>query len=361
MKPPFVLGGLVSEAIGRSMLSYSQALQHYNIRVKEDLQPSFPILNLFNYEVQNGFLCAANLFYLCVTLVLFTYMKKRPNGYRLRWVLVIYDAVNVLLASYIAFRTLQYKIHHGGLLLCNPLMNDVEGYRISRVFLLFYLQKYFEFLDTWFFILRKSSRQVTFLHLFHHSSITVVVGSILPFDYNGDVYLPILLNSANHMMIYLHYLLATLGLRSWWAPYITSMQLAQFIVIFAQSLLSYRVGPTCGSPDFVKVLMIVYMGSMSALFVNFFLQKYVFRRPTAALDMCGVIKRPHLLLSNVPTQHCGTVVLDASGCCTVYLPEEFPDEERVGRETLRHTAFCTVYSLTAIGRPLPSLHVAREV
>lgn len=55
--------------------------------------------------------------------------------------------------------------------------------------------------------------QVTFLHLFHHSSITVVVGSILPFDYNGDMYLPIMLNSANHMLVYLHYLLATLGLK----------------------------------------------------------------------------------------------------------------------------------------------------
>jgi elongation of very long chain fatty acids protein 4 len=113
---------------------------------------------------------------------------------------------------------------------------------------------------------------VTFLHLFHHSSITVVVGSILPFDYNADMYLPILLNSANHTLLYLHYLLATLGLKSWWAPYITSMQLAQFCIIFFQSLVSYLVGPQCGSPDFAKVLMIVYMGSMIALFVNFFLQ-----------------------------------------------------------------------------------------
>jgi len=50
------------------------------------------------------------------------------------------------------------------------------------------------------------------------------------------------------------------------------MQFLQFIVIFAQSLLAYRVGPTCGSPDFAKVLMIIYMGSMITLFGNFFLQ-----------------------------------------------------------------------------------------
>jgi hypothetical protein len=86
------------------------------------------------------------------------------------------------------------------------------------------------------------------------------------------MYLPIMLNSANHMSVYLHYLLATLGIQSWWSSYITSMQLAQFCIIFAQNLLSYRVGPTCGSPDFSKVLMIVYMGSLIALFGNYFLQ-----------------------------------------------------------------------------------------
>ena len=193
--------------------------------------------------------------------------------------LVIYDAINVVLAGYIAFSTLKYKLTHNGLLLCNPIINNIEGHKISKIFILFYLQKYFEFIDTWFFILRKSSRQVTFLHLFHHSSITIVVGTILPFDYNGDMYLPILLNSANHMLVYLHYLLASLGRQSWYAPYITSMQLLQFVVIFIQSLLSYRIGPTCGSPDFAKILMIIYMGSLIALFGHFFIQKYIFQKP----------------------------------------------------------------------------------
>jgi hypothetical protein len=229
--------------------------------------------------------------------------------------------------------------------------------------------------------------QVTFLHLFHHSSITVVVGSILPFDYNADMYLPILLNSANHTLLYLHYLLATLGLKSWWAPYITSLQLLQFCVIFGQSVVSFRAGPDCGSPDFAKVLMIVYMGSMIALFINFFLQvghlcsagcrkvldnccspslvflqKYVFRRPVQSLDMCGVVKRPPNLYPNIPSQYCGIAVLDHTGSCVVVLPEDFPDEERMARELgPSRTPFCVVYSLTAMRAPMPTLHIAREV
>ena len=66
---------------------------------------------------------------------------------------------------------------------------------MAFIFWVFYAQKYWEFLDTWLFILRKSYRQVTFLHLFHHSSITIVVGSIVRFDFSGDMYLPVLLNA----------------------------------------------------------------------------------------------------------------------------------------------------------------------
>jgi len=55
---------------------------------------------------------------------------------------------------------------------------------------------------------------VTFLHLFHHSSITVVVGSILRYDYSGDMFLPILLNSVVHVLMYSHYFVTALGIKT---------------------------------------------------------------------------------------------------------------------------------------------------
>lgn len=175
-----------------------------------------------------------------------------------------------------------------------------------------------------------------------------------------------MLNSANHMLVYLHYLLATLGLQSWWAPYITSLQLSQFCIIFAQSLLSYRVGPTCGSPDFAKVLMILYMGSMVALFGNFFLQRYVLRRPYTGLDMCGVIKSP-VAEAAASSQLCGIAKLNAYGCCVVLLSPEFPDPDSSVRSSSRgsgallHAPFTVAYHLTALGAPMPLLHISTEV
>jgi elongation of very long chain fatty acids protein 4 len=40
---------------------------------------------------------------------------------------------------------------------------------------MFYYQKFYEFVDTFIFMMRNSYRQVTFLHVYHHSSITIVV------------------------------------------------------------------------------------------------------------------------------------------------------------------------------------------
>ena len=82
--------------------------------------------------------------------------------------------------------------------------------------------------DTWFFILRKNFNQVTLLHVYHHSSITLVVGILIPHQYTGDVFLPILLNATVHVLMYSHYFVTSLKLfKPWWSPYLTSLQLIQ--------------------------------------------------------------------------------------------------------------------------------------
>ena len=142
-------------------------------------------------------------------------------------------------------------------------------------------------MDTFFFILRKSFRQVTFLHLFHHASITVVVGANFIYDFNGDMFWPILLNSFVHVLMYSHYLATAMGIHSWWRKYLTSLQLVQFVGITFANALAYYRGPSCGY-DFLNIVMIAYMASMLVLFGNFFFQRYVLNKEDASLK--GVIK-----------------------------------------------------------------------
>jgi GNS1/SUR4 family len=73
--------------------------------------------------------------------------------------------------------------------------------------------------------------QVTFLHLFHHLAIAVLVGSVLPFAYSDDMYLPILANSLTHVLVYCHYILTGLGMHAWWSPYLTLLQVRVYAIV----------------------------------------------------------------------------------------------------------------------------------
>jgi len=196
--------------------------------------------------------------------------------------------------------------------------------------------------------MRKSFRQVTFLHVFHHCSIDIVVGLILPFEFNGDMYLPIFLNALVHVLMYSHYLVSAMGLSTPWKPYLTSMQLLQFVIIASQSMISLSRGDSCGGPYFGKLLMVAYMSSMLILFGNFFLRSYILHTPSPSSE--GVVKRFEPM--QVTKSHSGRVQLDAEGCACVPVPAAFGAVMANGGSI--H------YQLTPIGKAMPNLYISRE-
>lgn len=226
----------------------------------------------------------ANLFYFVGIYFLYSVCAEAqrrgsapPN---LSWVLRVYNATCVFLAAYVVVGVVRFKIEtHGGRFVCNDLSTESSVARANfhKVMWWYYAQKYWEMLDTIFFILRHSWRQVSFLHIYHHSSITLVTGLFLTLDASGDLYLPALLNSGIHVLMYSHYFLSSfeaLKPHVWWRPYLTSLQLAQFAVCFAQPLLALYMGPACGFPSWLKVLMLAYQTSMMALFARFARTRY---------------------------------------------------------------------------------------
>lgn len=330
----------------RFVKSYQDQHLLWEQRVKEGHQPAFPLTSV-------ACILGVSTFYLAVTFLLHRYMSQREKPFAckpFKSILLCYNFVCVLLAGYVVWGV-------GYVLMteptrkfaCNALVHaDSSGEKfhasfLAKLFWVFYAQKFWEFLDTWFFLLRKSFRQVTFLHVFHHCSICIVVGLIIPFEFNGDMYLPIFLNALVHVLMYSHYLVSALGLSTPWKPYLTSMQLLQFVLIAVQSGMSLSNGDSCGAPYFAKVLMVVYMGSMLFLFGNFFLNAYVLKRP--AQFGGGVVKKMEPL--QVTRTHSGRAVLDSKGTARVELPLSFSGGE-------------LTYQVTPIGRPMPSLHIADE-
>lgn len=332
-------------AFSRFNTSWQEAMIMYEDRQERGLQPPLPGADLQT-------MVWGNVMYLTVCGVLYLTMLNRKEGLNLKPVIVCYNIICVVLAGYVVVGIILFKLDTPGTFACNPLLTNAKGQDMAFIFWVFYAQKYWEFCDTWFYILRKSFRQVTFLHLFHHSSITLVVGSIISFDFNGDMYLPILLNAIVHVLMYSHYLLTACGIKSWWRPYLTSLQITQFIAISSQSYLAYaKGGPGCGAPDFAKLILICYMGSMIILFLNFFVRRYVLHKSTAS--MSGVIKSVEESQDKVFR---GNVELDVGGNAVVVLPHRPATSSSKGKH-LRHYQ----YQLTPVGASMPDLYVRLEI
>eukprot|EP00928_Gymnodinium_smaydae_P009333 TRINITY_DN1347_c0_g1_i1.p1 TRINITY_DN1347_c0_g1~~TRINITY_DN1347_c0_g1_i1.p1 ORF type:complete len:425 (+),score=96.80 TRINITY_DN1347_c0_g1_i1:67-1275(+) len=330
-----------------ALASYFASCDKWKERVAAGQQPELPGTSI-------EFLVCVNVFYLSFTFGLHYYMKRRAQPFAckpFKSILMVYNFICVCLAGYVVWGIATFHAATPYSFVGNPTVvpgtaEDKKAMAAfgAHVFWMFYAQKFWEFLDTWFFLLRKSFRQVTFLHVFHHCSITIVIGLIIPFEFNGDMYLPILLNSIVHVLMYSHYLVSALGLSTPWKPWLTSMQLLQFMLIATQSGLSLSRGADYGAPYFAKVLMVCYMGSMLILFGNFFFQAYILKKPSTRFGD-GVVKQPDpIQLTQTQT---GRVQLDASGSARVELPASFASGE-------------LTYQVTPIGRPMPELHVSRE-
>eukprot|EP00164_Ancoracysta_twista_P001896 GFYU01002492.1.p1 GENE.GFYU01002492.1~~GFYU01002492.1.p1 ORF type:complete len:270 (+),score=83.36 GFYU01002492.1:133-942(+) len=258
----------MSSIVERIATSWESSAAQYHARVASGTQTPYPLME---YET----MFALNVMYFAVIYGLSVYMKDRP-AYNLKGFRLFYNATCVCAAGYTFVGILWDKFSGYGVFVCNDAVDtSPRGDWMYWMIYCFLLQKYWEFTDTWLMVLRKSTRQLTFLHVYHHSSISIVVTVFLRTDMNGDSFFAATLNSWVHVVMYFYYFLSTLGYSPSWKRHLTSMQLFQFVCILVHTMYQWSQGPDCGFPDFAKSVMLFYMISMLVLFGNFFVKSYL--------------------------------------------------------------------------------------
>jgi len=141
----------------------------------------------------------------------------------------------------------------------------------------YFASKIVEFLDTFFFILRKKNNQISFLHVYHHWSMLLLQWSMLKFIPGGASYFGPLCNSFIHAVMYTYYMLTAVGPHMqkylWWKRYLTKMQITQFLLIFGYctSLICLNLK---GIFLFFSWLKWTYMITLLILFGNFYIKAY---------------------------------------------------------------------------------------
>ncbi|XP_023033374.1 elongation of very long chain fatty acids protein F-like [Drosophila willistoni] len=177
--------------------------------------------------------------YLVFILKLGRWFMEKRQPYQLRGILkfynlfqVAYNGIYVLTAVTII---LSYRPYRFSCLAPLPLDHEAKHWEYFLGYT-YYINKYIDFLDTIFFVLRKKYKQITILHIVHHAAMPIA--SYLTLRVNGYGGMPAVVCMANtfvHTLMYSYYYLSSQYPNSskilWWKKYITKLQLAQFIGI----------------------------------------------------------------------------------------------------------------------------------
>ncbi|KAJ8918566.1 hypothetical protein NQ315_013071 [Exocentrus adspersus] len=204
------------------------------------------------------------------------FMKNR-EPWKLTKLLIIYNFLQVLVSGYIFTQGLDAAwLHYDWT--CEPCdhSNTPEALRVARLVYVYFLDKMVDLLDTVFFVLRKKDKQITFLHCYHHTMMVIVGWICVKYYPGGHCTFIGLINSFIHVIMYSYYLLAALGPQVqkylWWKRYLTTMQLAQFCIMFVHtSLLMFK---DCGYPKWPVLVALPNIVFFYYLFVDFYNMAY---------------------------------------------------------------------------------------
>jgi len=144
--------------------------------------------------------------------------------------MVVYNVSQVILNAWMVYRFIRAVSVEG-----HPFIGNTSSPLCSFVVWVHYCDKYLEFFDTYFMVMRGRMDQVSFLHVYHHFTISWAWWIGVTFFPDGDAYFGALLNSFIHVLMYSYYSLSLLKISCPWKKYLTMLQLIQFTSVIVYS------------------------------------------------------------------------------------------------------------------------------
>ena len=140
--------------------------------------------------------------------------------------------------------------------------------------MIFYLSKYYEFLDT--FVLIIKNKKPSLLQVYHHAGIVLSMWGAVVSKGNW-ILIVVLLNSGIHTLMYTYFTVKTIWpkLQIKQAKYLTSAQITQFFVAITYTLPAHFFGgDECNSPASWLFCLFIELYAVGLIFLFFvFAQK----------------------------------------------------------------------------------------
>jgi elongation of very long chain fatty acids protein 4 len=224
--------------------------------------------------------------YLAVIFGLKKVMEKR-EAMKLSTFAMIHNVHLCLLSLYMCVGIIREAVRRNYSLFGNSLDTSETGQEMARMIWIFYVSKIVEFGDTIIMALKKNNRQISFLHVYHHTSIFFIWWVICYYAPGGESYFSAALNSFIHVLMYGYYFWSTVGAKPaegqkprphhpvYWKEWITRSQMIQFCIMMIQATCDLWITVPKSYPRFCVWILFYYMMTMLALFGQFYIQSYL--------------------------------------------------------------------------------------
>lgn len=217
--------------------------------------------------------------YLYFVLSLGPKIMSKHESFKLNKILLLYNMGMAAANLWLFLEGLWVSNYGLDTLGCGKFGGDIRQSPYRGIYLgyIFFLTKLVELLDTVFFVLRKKTNQITFLHVFHHSIVPLFcwIGiKLAPGGPNG--FFP-LINSFIHVIMYTYYALTTFGPSVqpylWWKKYLTRLQMIQFVLVMVNAAKT-SMSRDCKFPILFAYLQAAVATTFFILFAMFYRNAY---------------------------------------------------------------------------------------
>lgn len=218
------------------IMKYIDSMHHYMDKYGDPRTKDWPLMSS---PLPTLALC---LGYVYLVKVLGPRLMENRKPFHLKNTLIAYNFIQVFFSAW-----LFYEIGVSGWLTghynfrCQPVdySNHPKTLRMVHACWWYYFSKFTEFFDTFFFVMRKKTSQVSTLHVIHHGCMPMSVWFGVKFTPGGHSTFFGLLNTFVHIVMYTYYLFSALGPQFqrylWWKKYLTTLQMVQFVAIMVHA------------------------------------------------------------------------------------------------------------------------------
>jgi hypothetical protein len=163
---------------------------------------------------------------------------------------------------------------------CDSVQNNGAMWKagMGRLAFLFYLSKYYEFMDTVILIVKR--KKVSLLQTYHHAGAVLTMFGLVYTQASSALWF-VCLNSMIHTLMYTYYLFSACGVRLPGKSLITTVQIVQFFVGILGTFPMFVLRGECQTDMQLLALGAVhaYVLPLIGLFANFYIQSYS-KKPT---------------------------------------------------------------------------------